>query len=104
MTPYTEALEAFNRASHSDALREMQLWETSDGTIPSLRCERCQRATPILVRGLGFDCCADSAPPEYVQADPVTVIRSIDRKEMIGFAVIFIAFGFCAGALFAIGS
>ena len=70
MTPYTDALEAFNRASHSDALREMQL-------VPFA---------------------------EHIQAEPVTIIRSIDRKEMIGFAVIFIALGFCAGALFAIGN
>lgn len=70
MDSYTDALEAFNRASHSDALREMQL-------VPFA---------------------------EHIQADPVTIIRSIDRKEMIGFAVIFIALGFCAGALFAIGN
>lgn len=40
---------------------------------------------------------------EHVQADPVSVIRSIDRADFIWSACIFIALGFVAGALFAIG-
>lgn len=35
MTRYTEALEEFNRASHSDALREMQLVRYEDPTPPT---------------------------------------------------------------------
>ena len=43
-------------------------WTTANGSIPSTRCERCQRPTPILIHGLGFDCCADaSAPAETIQ-------------------------------------
>jgi len=70
MTSYTDVLEAFNRATHSDALREMQI-------------------TPFA---------------EHVQADPVEIIRYIDRAEMLWAAFIFLALGFGAGALFAIGS
>ncbi len=33
-------------------------WSLSDGTIPNFRCSKCHRATPMLVHGLGFDCCA----------------------------------------------
>lgn len=40
---------------------------------------------------------------EHVQADPVIVLKSIARSEMIGFACIFLALGFVVGALFAIG-
>lgn len=57
----------------------MMNWTLTDGSIPSTRCERCQRPTPILVRGLGFDCCSDDASPaEELQADdeqPVITIR-----------------------------
>lgn len=35
MTRYTEALEEFNRASHSDALREMQLVRYEDPIRPT---------------------------------------------------------------------
>lgn len=61
----TDEREAFNRASHSDALREMQV-----------------------------------APFEQ----PLKVIRSIDRSEAIWSTIIFLALGFCVGALFAIGN
>lgn len=57
----------------------MMNWTLTDGSIPSTHCERCQRPTPILVRGLGFDCCADEmTPAEALQADdeqPVITIR-----------------------------
>ncbi len=43
-------------------------------------------------------------PAEHIQADPLTIIRSIDRAEMLWAAFIFLALGFGAGALFAIGS
>lgn len=33
-------------------------WRTSDGTIPIFRCGLCDRPTPMLVDGLGFDCCS----------------------------------------------
>jgi len=33
-------------------------WRTSNGTIPIFRCGLCDRPTPMLVDGLGFDCCA----------------------------------------------
>ena len=45
-------------------------WTLNDGYIPSTRCEHCQRPTPILVHGLGFDCCApDANPAETLQAE-----------------------------------
>jgi len=48
-------------------------WTTANGSIPSTRCERCQRPTPILIHGLGFDCCADaSAPAESIQPVEIT--------------------------------
>lgn len=34
------------------------VWRTSDGTEPDLICEGCGRKTPMLVHGLGFDCCS----------------------------------------------
>lgn len=65
ITPYEDAQEAFNRASHGDALREMQI-------VP-------------------FD-------------RPLEVVRSIERSEAIWSTFIFLALGFCVGALFAIGN
>lgn len=74
-TPYADALEAFNRATHEDALREMQL-EPAE-----------------IMQVAPFD-----------HATPLEVIRSIDRAEMLWAAFIFLALGFVVGALFAIGS
>lgn len=39
-------------------------WNLSDGTTPDTFCERCGRPTPMLVHGLGFDCCAPSTCTE----------------------------------------
>jgi len=33
-------------------------WSLSDGTQPDLACEKCGHRTPMLINGLGFDCCA----------------------------------------------
>ena len=56
----------------------MMNWTLADGSIPSTRCERCQRPTPILVHGLGFDCCADqTAPAETLQDDERPTARSV---------------------------
>lgn len=51
---YTDAREAFNRASHSGALREMQL-----------------------------------APAEEIQRDPVSIIRTIPKREIAGWFAVF---------------
>ncbi len=61
-------LEAFNRASHPDALREMHL-----------------------------------EPAEHIQADPLTIIRSIERAEMLWAIGIVTACVVIAGALNIIG-
>lgn len=36
-------------------------WRLADGTVPDLSCERCGRPTPMLLHGLGFDCCSPNA-------------------------------------------
>lgn len=40
------------------AIEALVDWRTSDGTVPSTRCRKCGRRTPMLVDGLGFDCCS----------------------------------------------
>lgn len=40
----------------------------------------------------------------FDHATPLNVIRSIDRSELVWAAFIFLALGFGAGALFAIGN
>lgn len=40
----------------------------------------------------------------FDHATPLKVIRSIDRSEAIWSTIIFLALGFCVGALFAIGN
>lgn len=73
-------------------------WTLTDGSIPSTRCERCQRATPILVKGLGFDCCADDVlPAENMQADPPLVGATV--PFWVYPVVAFIAFAVvCVGS------
>lgn len=39
-------------------------WRAPDGSEPDLSCGACGRRTPVLVHGLGFDCCA---PPDPAQ-------------------------------------
>ena len=55
------------RAFNSDRNRLADLeaptpikWQLGDGTVPATRCGLCNRPTPMLVDGLGFDCCAPS--------------------------------------------
>lgn len=33
------------------------VWRLRDGSEPSLKCSECGRATPMLIKGKGFDCC-----------------------------------------------
>lgn len=75
---FCAAREAFSRATHSDALREMQ---SANGD--SLR---------------------ELEPAEHIQTDPLTVLRSIDRADFIYSLCIFSALAFVAGAVLAMGA
>lgn len=79
-----------------------------------LRHLRCKR--PAVGTKSHFDWSANGdslrelEPAETMQvapfdhATPLNVIRSIDRTELVWAAFIFLALGFGAGALFAIGN
>ena len=78
------AQEAFNRATHSDALREMQ------------------SANGDSLRELGPAEIMQVAPFDH--ATPLNVIRSIDRADFIYSICIFSALAFVAGAVLAMGA
>jgi hypothetical protein len=60
-------------------------WTASDGTIPTTRCAKCGRPTPILINDLGFDCCDPDDPPRAVPA--LERLPSPTRKPNTGAGV-----------------
>ncbi len=64
------------------------------------RHARCTRPA----YGTTGDSLRELEPAEHIQADPLTIIRSIERAEIVWTAFIFLFAWIGIGAFFAIGS